>query len=241
MFRDGHWLLKRTLSGGNADLSFVYGKATDIPIVGDWDGASGDGIGVIRGDQWLLRQTPSGGNATTTIGYGVPTDRSVYATGPLPVPEPEPGTSPLRNRIARGEVGYREEAGNCNKYDRGNCVPWCAIFAEWVWREARVSPVFTTDVARGVAAWGQENGVFKPRPPNAVGNPLPGDIVVYGTPGYVTGGHVGIVYAVHDDGTITTIDGNYEHMVAVRSFNPRTAVGGEEDHPISGYVSPPGA
>jgi predicted chitinase len=88
MFRDGHWLLKRTLSGGKADLSFVYGRAADAPIVGDWDGAGGDGIGVFRDKQWLLRQTPSGGDATTTIAYGVATDRPVYATGPLPVPDP---------------------------------------------------------------------------------------------------------------------------------------------------------
>lgn len=39
--------------------------------------------------------------------------------------------------------------GPCTQFD------WCAMFVEWVWNQAGVSPVPTTWVARGVGDWGE--------------------------------------------------------------------------------------
>ena len=39
----------------NSDIPpFAFGKAGDIPIVGDWDGDGITDIGVVRGNGWYL-------------------------------------------------------------------------------------------------------------------------------------------------------------------------------------------
>jgi putative chitinase len=69
------------LAGGAADVQVAYGRAGDLPMVGNWDGVGGVGLGVYRGHgQWLLRNAVSGGNATTVFAYGTPTDTPVYTT-----------------------------------------------------------------------------------------------------------------------------------------------------------------
>ena len=140
--------------------------------------------------------------------------------------------------IAQGEVGNSEANGRCAKYGPCTTTPWCAMFVEWVWDAANVSKVPSTWVGRGVGQWGQDNGLWKARPSGSRGNPLPGDLVVYGSPDYVTGGHVGLVASVNSDGTITTIDGNWGDSVVKRTINPLTATGGASGLPISGYVEP---
>jgi hypothetical protein len=117
------------------------------------------------------------------------------------------------------------------------------MFARWVWTHAGVAgPLFTTNVARGVGLWGQQQGLFKARPSNGIGNPLPGDIVVYGAPAAQTGGHVAIVESVNANGTINTINGNFNNDVEESTnLNPVTATAGGDNLHISGYVSPPGA
>lgn len=151
--------------------------------------------------------------------------------------------APSRQAIANtanAEVGNNEGNGGCLKYGPCRTYEWCAMFAQWVWRTAGVSPVPDTWVARGVGAWGVDHGLFKRRPAGQRGNPLPGDIVVYGEPGRIEGGHVSIVYSVNADGSITTIDGNYSARVARRTIDPKTARAGASNLLISGYVAPPG-
>jgi len=135
--------------------------------------------------------------------------------------------------IARAQVGISEPKG-CMKF--GNCkIAWCAIFAGWTWRSAGVKPVFTTAVARGVGLWGKQRGLFR-------STPRIGDIAVYGPPANVTGGHVSVVVAVHSNGTIDTVDGNFGNKVTLRkNVNPKTARSGTKRWLISGYVTPPGA
>jgi hypothetical protein len=136
--------------------------------------------------------------------------------------------------IARGEVGVSEASGECNRYGPCREYAWCAMFVEWVWKRAGVSPVPTTWVARGVGAWGAERGLFHRN------NPQPGDLVIYGEPGYVTGGHVSIVAAVNSNGTINTIDGNFGDKVTRRTdLDPDTARAVASNLRISGYVTPP--
>lgn len=150
-------------------------------------------------------------------------------------------------RIAKAEVGYDEEANNCNKY--GVCGPWCAMFVRWVWREAGVTSLFETDWARAVPTESIESngakGVFKPHTPGTRdGSPSPGDAVVYGTPtqrGEGFGGHIGIVVKVHADGRIDTVEGNNKDRVRhLTNIDPARDTGGEGNHQIGGYVSPPG-
>ena len=78
MWRSGTWYLRNTNTTGAADLTFAYGLSTDRPIVGNWDGVSGDSIGVTRveggGLAWYLRNTNTTGGADIVLGYGLATD-----------------------------------------------------------------------------------------------------------------------------------------------------------------------
>ncbi|MEU8514632.1 CHAP domain-containing protein [Kitasatospora sp. NPDC048722] len=153
----------------------------------------------------------------------------------------------LRDRIvsvARGEIGVREGTAACDKYfpnKSHTCkTGWCAAFVEWTWREAGVKEVPADLTGRGVGYWGEQHGLWHP-----VGSahPQPGDLVVYGKPAKETpGGHVGVVVAVHGDGTLDTVEGNYSDKVTLRThLDPRTAVGGAQDLHVAGYVAPPTA
>lgn len=75
--RGNEWLLRTAPGGGSPGRSFAYGSATDVPVVGDWDGDGRDGVGVRRGDQWILRSSPSAGSPTTELVFGAASDRLV--------------------------------------------------------------------------------------------------------------------------------------------------------------------
>jgi hypothetical protein len=66
------WLLRNSDSPGNPDITFYYGQAGDVPVVGDWDGNGTVTIGVFRpaGAQWLLRNSNSPGNPDISFSYG---------------------------------------------------------------------------------------------------------------------------------------------------------------------------
>lgn len=115
------------------------------------------------------------------------------------------------------------------------------MFAKWVWKQAGVSSVPSTNFARGLGAWGQSNGLFKSRSGSAKGSPKIGDWVIYGTPEDASGGHVQIITAVHPDGTLTVVGGNQSDAVRKSVIDPDTARSGADDLAISGYVTPPGA
>lgn len=149
-------------------------------------------------------------------------------------------------RIALGQVGYKPATENCTKYVK-TCAEWCAIFTQWVWREAGVNPVFETWYARTVAQEAIDSkgatGTFKPHKMGTRdGNPLPGDALIYGTPTPPgTPGHVGIVVKVHPDGLIDTVEGNTgnDQVSHYQKRDPATLSNGP-GQPLSGYVAPPG-
>jgi CHAP domain len=101
--------------------------------------------------------------------------------------------------------------------------PWCAYFASWAARQAG-TPLGPQGEGLGsvsaIWSWAQSAGRAIPNAPGVM--PKPGDLIVFG------GEHVGIVKGVLPDGSIQTIEGNYENKV---SLNVRPA--GE----ASGYVS----
>ncbi len=42
------WYQRNYNSAGSSSTSFGYGRSTDAPVVGDWDGYIGDTVGVFR-------------------------------------------------------------------------------------------------------------------------------------------------------------------------------------------------
>jgi len=78
VFRDGWWYLDSNgTPGWNAgDTSVKFGLATDVPIVGDWDGDGTTNVGVYRDRWWYLDSngTPGWNAGDTSIKFGVPTD-----------------------------------------------------------------------------------------------------------------------------------------------------------------------
>jgi len=89
---------------------------------------------------------------------------------------------------------------------------WCSDFAKWVWQQAGV----TADMgiinagADSFYGWGASQG--EAMPPDS-GTPAPGDAVVFYPPGPVSAtvyaDHVGIVTAVHADGTVDLVNGDF--------------------------------
>jgi hypothetical protein len=213
-----------------------YGKHGDTPV--SWGpGLIGFTRPTAAGLEWHISVDRKTTHGIFTFGAATATGLGLQVA-----PQPATGTSPLRSaitRIANGEVGYQASASQCQKYGP-LCDDWCAMFVIWVWDQAGVPDLPDTYVARGVGRWGVEQHLFKSRPSGGRGNPEPGDLVIYGTPVQVTGGHVSIVYSVNSDGTLTTIDGNFNNTVAKRVINPVTARAGGDNLLISGYVSPPG-
>lgn len=202
--------------------------------------------------------------AAAALPAGVDTVRAATATPTATATQAATGAatrarSALRDRIvsiARDQItpaGQKpEKTGACDKYfayadgeaRKSKCAKtsWCAAFVDWTWHRAGVRPAPTTLLGRGVGKWGQEHHLFHHRLP-ARGErpytPVPGDLVVYGSPAYATGGHVGVVVAVNHDGTIDTVEGNFGDKVTHRHFKPAEARAGKTG--ISGYVSVPGA
>jgi hypothetical protein len=80
--RGDSWLLRNSIAGGAADISFVYGSAAylELPVPGDWDGNGTYTPAVLRNrpptddfggfEAWLFRNSNSGGSANGQIIYG---------------------------------------------------------------------------------------------------------------------------------------------------------------------------
>lgn len=262
----GHWPARPSPSA-----QFGWGPASTgcRPVTGNWDGkriqraghwVDADTVGVTCpygiGVKWYLSPTNRGYGPVAAFTYGNSQSTQLTGrwtttgmTGIADVGHAAPPATTLRTRIvdlAKQQVGH-----SCSPYTDARGVSacenfWCSVFLGWVWRHAGVSPVPDTWVATTVASWGQQHGLFTPRPAGGVGNPQPGDAVVFGAPGSGPGGHVGIVVAVHADGTLDTVNGDYgggaaaSNHVLADHIDPRTATSGSGVL-ISGYVSPPGA
>jgi hypothetical protein len=73
-FRDGVWRFRRRVESGNPEITFSYGQAGDVPLVGDWNGDGSVGIGVRRGAKFILRNSASAGAPSYIFDWGRPTD-----------------------------------------------------------------------------------------------------------------------------------------------------------------------
>ncbi|MEJ5947064.1 hypothetical protein WDZ17_17375, partial [Pseudokineococcus basanitobsidens] len=68
-FRDGRVSLR--LSSGEV-RRYSFGRAGDVPVVGDWDGNGVDSVGVYRAGRWFLRNAHSSGQHDRTFVFGGP-------------------------------------------------------------------------------------------------------------------------------------------------------------------------
>jgi hypothetical protein len=66
------WRLRKSPSGGKADIEFQFGGSFCWPVVGHWDGNRRSGIGCVFLDsmEWRLRHTPSAGDAQIVFRFG---------------------------------------------------------------------------------------------------------------------------------------------------------------------------
>jgi hypothetical protein len=87
--------------------------------------------------------------------------------------------------------------------------PWCAYFVSWAARQAG-EPIGAQGQGLGYVGdiwnWAQQTGRAVPNGPGVV--PTPGELIVFGDH------HVGIVDQVLPDGSIQTIEGNYNNQVS---------------------------
>jgi hypothetical protein len=97
-------------------------------------------------------------------------------------------------------------------------APWCAYFVSWAFAQAGM-PLGEEGQGYGAVEqihdWAARTGRLLP----AGALPQPGDIVLYG------GRHVGIVESVNADGSLNTVEGNYQHSVGRVHRSPSEATG----------------
>jgi PKD repeat protein len=130
-----------------------------------------------------------------TTNFGMDCDPYTTMVGPF-YPDPD----------SRG-CGYNPRFGIENESEE-----WCADFAEWVWLRAGISQDMDliNPGANSFYNWGLAQGDSLPIDGT---DPQPGDAVVLYSAGPVTttsgADHVGIVTAVHPDGTIDIVNGDF--------------------------------
>ena len=113
--------------------------------------------------------------------------------------------------IARRQIGVKECPPNSNNvryntwyYGRevsGAAYPWCMVFVQWVFDQAKVKLPIRTASCGALMRSAQSAGCW------VTGDYRPGDVVIYDFPGGAKTDHCGIVESV--DGTyISAIEGN---------------------------------
>lgn len=64
------WYLRQVEGPGDPDLVVEYGRAGDVPVIGDWNGNGVDTVGVVRGNRWLLSNSNSSSGANYDFTFG---------------------------------------------------------------------------------------------------------------------------------------------------------------------------
>jgi hypothetical protein len=96
--------------------------------------------------------------------------------------------------------------------------PWCAYFASWAAQQAG-APLGANGQGLGsvseITDWAAATGRLLP----TSATPQPGDLILFGDR------HVGLVESVNQDGTLTTVEGNYANAVTRVTRSPAEATG----------------
>lgn len=113
--------------------------------------------------------------------------------------------------IARKQIGVKENPPNSNNvryntwyYGRevnGSAYPWCMVFVQWVFDQAKVKLPIRTASCGALMRAAQSAGCW------VTGDYRPGDVVIYDFPGGAKTDHCGIVESV-DGSYISAIEGN---------------------------------
>jgi uncharacterized protein YraI len=152
------------------------------------------------------------------------------------LPSCDDATDGVRDRIvqvARGELGNTDKS----RYGAPWNHEWCQYFVNWVWANAGVPDMFSANGFTGdFYWWAADRGLLR----DGTSGIQVGDAVLFGTgpSSPSTSLHVGIVVAVHGDGSIESIDGNYADAVArVGPYFPGSATT-HEPGDVYAVVSP---
>jgi hypothetical protein len=151
-------------------------------------------------------------------------------------------------------AGFSANSNGCG-YDstfdvRNSNENWCSDFVKWVWQQAGITQDMNTinAAASSFVQWALDDGQ---NPVADSGTPAVGDAVVFFHAGAISparyADHVGIVVAVHPDGTVDMVNGDFSSSVNVKvehdtnldltSFAHKTWSSGE----VWALVSPPTA
>ena len=113
--------------------------------------------------------------------------------------------------IARKQIGVKESPPSSNNvryntwyYGRevsGSAYPWCMVFVQWVFDQAKVKLPIRTASCGALMRAAQSAGCW------VTGDYRPGDVVIYDFPGGAKTDHCGIVESV-DGSYISAIEGN---------------------------------
>jgi CHAP domain len=141
----------------------------------------------------------------------------------------QPGNGSAVLQAAESQVGATEQPPGSNDGPQISAYrsavagaqpgePWCAYFASWAAAQAG-EPIGPNGQGLGsvadIASWASSNGRLLP----ASATPAPGDLILFGDE------HVGIVESVNPDGTLTTVEGNYDNGVSRVQRLPSEATG----------------
>ncbi|MFU8803036.1 MAG: CAP domain-containing protein [Bradymonadaceae bacterium] len=75
--RDGRWFMRYSLLGGSTDRAYNFGRASDIPVMGDWNRNGLATVGVFRNGTWHIRNPNSGGTASKSFTFGAKGDKPI--------------------------------------------------------------------------------------------------------------------------------------------------------------------
>ena len=134
---------------------------------------------------------------------------------------------------AEMDKGVHETPDNSNRntdideYTGGTAKPWSPDFVSWVYNKAN-SPFTggaTEDWRLGsvaaISGWLQANGQYTTRQDNSF-EPQAGDVIIIAQNG-TAADHVGIIYAITTNSSITTIEGNVRGAVVSKTYSTYTA------------------
>ncbi|MEO6711896.1 MAG: hypothetical protein ABIM89_00535 [Mycobacteriales bacterium] len=93
IFHEGTWYLRNATTAGPASATFRYGRAGDLPVMGDWNADGNDTVGLARFPAsvtgmftWYLRDANSAGSATVTpFQFGTVRFVAVDRLGSIPI------------------------------------------------------------------------------------------------------------------------------------------------------------
>ena len=82
MYRGNVWYLRNGSGPSGATVHrFAYGRTTDVPVAGNWDGVGGDEPGIFRDGTWYPKAVAGAGTESLpSFAYGTTGDQPLTGT-----------------------------------------------------------------------------------------------------------------------------------------------------------------